>query len=134
MAGEVEGRAQLRSSRVGCATGPGRLPQSAIHHRSRGARLHNSASIGSKQLDLYALPTAARRLLVVFDGLSALHGQPLQPLPLARRAIRLQCKRVGIDGLHHVIEARDDLLGQFRTIDDQTDLGVEMQRSLVEIH
>src|ERR1700712_1070537 len=34
----------------------------------------------------------------------------------------------------HRLEACDELLRQFRTVDQKTDLGIEMHRTLVEVH
>src|SRR4030095_1179331 len=52
----------------------------------------------------------------------------------ATRSCRLEVELVTVRRLHDRFEACGDLARQLRTVDDHSDLGVDVERTLVEIH
>ena len=108
-------------NRPGANRADARILKLAIHRQPR------------QKAGLESLPAAARRFFVVFDDRATLLRAPDQARRIAAVAWQ-QHQLVTVGQAGHCCESRNRLLREFRAVDDQTDLGVEMHRTLIEVH
>ena len=79
-----------------------------------------------------SLQGTGRRLVVVLDHLLVVLGPPHDP-PASGGGIALPQYLVTVGGLHDRLEARNHFVREIGRVDDQPQLGVQMQRPLIEI-